>query len=61
MKFLVDTLFIISFLTFCVTASFIIVFLVHGLFGCAWASALIAAYTGPVSYILNKIEVIEEE
>ena len=61
MKLLVDTLLIISLLTFGISVGFTMVYLIHGLFGCAWVSALLAAYTGPVSYVLNTMEFIEEE
>lgn len=61
MKLLVDTLFIISFVLFGISVGFTLTFLMHGYFGVAWVSALLAAYTGPVSYILNTMEFIEEE
>ena len=60
MKLLVDILFIISFLTFGTSTRFTLVALMHGFFGAAWISAIIAGYTGPVSYILNTMEFIEE-
>ena len=61
MKLLVDTLFIISFVFFGISIGFTITCLMFGYFGVAWASAIIAGYTGLVSYILNTMEFIEEE
>jgi hypothetical protein len=35
--------------------------LMHCYYGIAWISAIIAGYTGSISYILNTMEFIEEE
>ena len=61
MKFLIDFLFIFSFAFFGMSIGFTLTCLIHGYFGMAWIGALLAAYTGPVSYILNTMEFVEEE
>ena len=61
MKLLVDALFIISFMLFGISIGLTMTFLMQGYFGAAWVSAIIAGYTGPVSYILNTMELVEEE
>ena len=61
MKLLVDTLFIISFVLFGISIGITITCLMHCYYGIAWISALIAGYTGSISYILNTMEFVEEE